>query len=138
MQRREHIDEVTVDGRALGGRRLRHERARVDAPLHLLHDVELGADDARVSQSTCIRGTGTAVDSRAFITRYSRSTWWAEGKELAGGLLAQHVLPVAGREQERRVALPAFELPHDEWVAGGKVRQIPAPRKLSIARSSKR
>jgi hypothetical protein len=41
---------------------------------------------ASSSQSTNVRGTGTPEPSSAVITRYSRSTAWAEGSSLPGGL----------------------------------------------------
>ncbi len=37
------------------------------------------------SQSAYVRATGTSVSASAVITRYSRSTAWAEGRSLPGG-----------------------------------------------------
>ena len=126
VQRREHVGEVAVDGRSLGGRRLGHEGVRVDPALHLLHHVELGADDARVVAQEVHprhRDAGRLQRLHDPVLPVHRV---GGGEELARRLLAQHVLPVAGREEERRVALPALELPHHERLADGPVRQLRA------------
>ena len=130
VQGREHVGEVAVDGGSLGGRSLGHEGVRVDPSLHLLHHVELRADDAGV--------LAEQVHPRNRHRRRFESLHHpvlpvhlvGGPEELARRLLAQHVLPAAGLEEERRVALPPFELAHHERLAGGKARQRRAQESL--------
>jgi hypothetical protein len=56
------------------------------------------------SQSVYVLGTGTFVVPRAVMTLYSRSTAWADGRRLPGGLrLTTYFFPV--REVTRNVGL---------------------------------
>ena len=98
-------------GRPLGGAHLGEGGVPEDPPLDHLHHVEGRADHRSRPRTgrSCGRPESPAPPS-AVITRYSRSTAWAPGSNLPGGLRLQHI-GAAGRDQfVGRVGLAAAEL----------------------------
>jgi hypothetical protein len=58
------------------------------------------------SHSAIVSGTGTSLLRRAVITRYSRSTWCAEGSSLPGGFLRS-----TSRSAPRSITKVGFDCP---------------------------
>ena len=120
----EDLGEMPVDSVPLSRRRLRHEGVREHAAVHLLHHVELRADDLRVLAQQVHPGDGHRGRAEGLHDPVLAVDLVSGGEELARGLLAKHELPVAGLEQERRIALPTFELPDLEPAPRRKVGQL--------------
>ncbi len=112
MQRGHHAVHVVIHRRAVRVRKPRQRAVSEHASRYVIHQVESRSDHVGIhAEQPHSRHRNAGVRERRLhavfpVDRVGRR------QQLAGWLLAQHVVAARRREVERRIRLAALELPH--------------------------
>jgi hypothetical protein len=126
VQRRQHPGQVLVHGSAVGRRLLTHHPVREDPARHMTHYEKCCAEHGFVvAQKLHARYRHVGVGQRSHhpVLPLDLVGPW---QQLAGRLLAQHVLPAGNAQMKRGIALTALKLPNfqltvEAWQSSAQV-----------------